>query len=238
MNADYSYGFSLTTFSPSGKLLQIEYALNAVTKGKMAVGIVAKNGVVIATERKVPSALIEPESMQKIVPLTDGIGAVYSGMGPDFRVIASKAQKKGVTYFSTFKEEIPVTMLVSDTANLMQEYTQRGGVRPFGVSLLIAGYDEEKPKLYQVDPSGAFFSWNATCIGNNYTLGKSFLEKRWNEDMELEDAVITALKTLKETFEGEMTENNIQVAYVGEDSEYKLHLLSPDEIRDYLDEME
>ena len=97
----------------------------------------------------------------------------------------------------------------------MQQYTQSGGVRPFGISLLVIGYDEDKPRLYQVDPSGAYFSWYATAIGKNYISGKSFLEKvgvkwttdasRWNEEMELEDAVHTAMLTLKENFEGEVS---------------------------------
>lgn len=140
----------------------------------------------------------------------------------------------------------------------MQEYTQSGGVRPFGISLLVIGYDEDKPRLYQVDPSGAYFSWYATAIGKNYISGKSFLEKvgatfladdqRWSEDMELEDAVHTAMLALKENFEGEvgvrvggdrqMNENNIQVAYVSEETGRKIHILTPEEIKDYLEEME
>ena len=130
----------------------------------------------------------------------------------------------------------------------MQEYTQSGGVRPFGISLLVIGYDEDKPRLYQVDPSGAYFSWYATAIGKNYISGKSFLEKvgvflvyygqRWNDDMELEDAIHTAMLALKENFEGEMNERNSQVAYVSKDTDHKVHILSPEEIKDYLEEME
>ena len=98
----------------------------------------------------------------------------------------------------------------------MQEYTQSGGVRPFGISLLVIGYDGDQPRLYQVDPSGAYFAWHATAIGKNYISGKSFLEKvvainstffkkqRWNAEMELEDAVHTAMLSLKENFEGEV----------------------------------
>jgi 20S proteasome subunit alpha 2 len=129
-----------------------------------------------------------------------------------------------------------VDQLVKATAGTMQEYTQRGGVRPFGVSLLVAGLDGDgSPALYQVDPSGAYFGWKATAIGKNYVSAKTFLEKRWNADMELEDAIHTALLTLREGFEGEMTADNIQVATVRK-RDGKFTVLTPAQIQDYLDE--
>ncbi|CAN0391312.1 unnamed protein product [Ectocarpus sp. 12 AP-2014] len=116
----------------------------------------------------------------------------------------------------------------------MQEYTQRGGVRPFGVSLLVAGYDDDGPQLYQVDPSGAYFGWKATAIGKNFVNAKNFLEKRYSEEAELDDAVHTALLTMREGFEGEMTEKNIEVGVVGEDRKFRI--LSEQEVKDFLDE--
>ena len=100
--------------------------------------------------------------------------------------------------------------------------------------LLVAGYDDEGPSLYQVDPSGAYFGWKATAIGKNYVNGKAFLEKRFNEEMELEDAVHTALLTLREGFEGEMTCDNIEVAVVDDTRVFRS--LTAAEIQDYLDE--
>eukprot|EP00970_Alexandrium_tamarense_P020785 scaffold15676_cov172-Alexandrium_tamarense.AAC.1 len=118
----------------------------------------------------------------------------------------------------------------------MQEYTQSGGVRPFGVSLLMAGMDGDGTRrLFQVDPSGAYFGWKATAIGKNYVNAKNFLEKRYQEDMELEDAIHTALLTLREGFEGEMNGENIEVGVVSK-SDGKFRLLTPSEIQDYLDE--
>ncbi len=118
----------------------------------------------------------------------------------------------------------------------MQEFTQSGGVRPFGVSVLVAGVEADKtPRLYQVDPSGAYFGWKATAIGRNYVNAKNFLEKRYQDDMELEDAIHTALLTLREGFEGEMTNTNIEVGVVSA-SDGKFRILSPEQIQDYLDE--
>ena len=123
-----SANFSLTTFSPSGKLVQIEYALNAVGAGATSLGIKAKNGVVIATEKKLPSALIDEDTVQKISLLTPHIGAVYSGMGPDARVLVRKARKQAQAYYRQYHESEPAAQLVRETAAVMQEFTQSGCV--------------------------------------------------------------------------------------------------------------
>ncbi|KAI1480776.1 hypothetical protein K445DRAFT_320029 [Daldinia sp. EC12] len=271
------YSFSLTTFSPSGKLVQIEYALNAVNQGVTALGIKATNGIVLATEKKSSSPLADPTSLSKVSLITPNIGMVYSGMGPDYRVLVDKARKVSHTGYKRIYNEYPPTrILVQDVARVMQEATQSGGVRPYGVSLLIAGWDEgilpdeesavqgefegEKkpsgktggilkggPMLYQVDPSGSYFPWKATAIGKSATTAKTFLEKRYTEGLELEDAVHIALLTLKETIEGEMNGETIEIGIVGPPADHLLGVegvegatgprfrkLTPQEIEDYL----
>ncbi|XP_057988856.1 proteasome subunit alpha type-2-A isoform X1 [Hevea brasiliensis] len=269
---DSQYSFSLTTFSPSGKLVQIEHALTAVGSGQTSLGIKAANGVVIATEKKLPSILVDETSVrdisslffhksqpfscllfrchflilffflnylwqvQKIQILTPNIGVVYSGMGPDFRVLVRKSRKQAEQYHRLYKEPIPVTQLVRETAAVMQEFTQSGGVRPFGVSLLVAGYDDKGPQLYQVDPSGSYFSWKASAMGKNVSNAKTFLEKRYTDDMELDDAVHTAILTLKEGFEGQISGKNIEIGIIGADKKFRV--LTSAEIDDYLAEVE
>ena len=226
--------FSLTTFNKTGKLLQIEYALNRVQQGKMALGIKATNGVVIATDKKVPTILVDEKEYEKIQSITPTTGFVYAGMGPDFRVLVRNARKLSQEYYLRYREIQPVSQVVRESAKLMQEYTQSGGVRPFGVSCLVAGYDDEGPQLYQVDPSGAAFGWKATAIGKNYVNAKNFLERRYSDDLELDDAVHIALLTLRESYEGEMTEHNIEVGIVTSDRIFRV--LTPEEVKDYLDE--
>ncbi|CAE7859611.1 PAB1, partial [Symbiodinium sp. KB8] len=193
-----------------------------------------KDGVVIATEKKIPSVLIDEEHFDKIEYITDSIGAIYAGVGPDSRVLIRKAQKKAQAYYLTYGETIPVLQLVREIAAVMQEFTQSGGVRPFGVALLIAGFDEDGPQLYQVDPSGAYFGWRASAIGKNSTNAKTFLEKRYDEEMELEDAIHTALLTLREGFEGEMNGKNVELGII--DKSMKFKVLSAGEVEDYLEE--
>ncbi|CAD5125256.1 DgyrCDS13498 [Dimorphilus gyrociliatus] len=227
------YSFSLTTFSPSGKLVQIEYALAAVASGAPSVGIKATNGVVLATEKKHKSTLYDEHTVHKIETINKNIGMVYSGMGPDYRVLIKQARKLAQQYDLQYSDNIPSGVLVQKVAAVMQEYTQSGGVRPFGVSLLVAGWDEdeERPYLYQCDPSGAYFAWKATAMGKNFVNGKTFLEKRYSDNIELEDAVHTAILTLKESFEGQMTEDNIEVGICNKDG---FRRLTPPEVKDYL----
>lgn len=276
------YSFSLTTFSPSGKLVQIEYALNAVNQGVTSLGIKATNAIVLATEKKSSSPLIDAPSLSKIARITPNIGMVYSGMGPDYRVLVDKARKVSHTGYKRIYNEYPPTrILVQDVARVMQEATQSGGVRPYGVSLLIAGWDDgiepesdetagdekegkaesgEKkpsgktggilkggPSLYQVDPSGSYFPWKATAIGKSATSAKTFLEKRYTDGLELEDAVHIALLTLKETIEGEMNGETVEIGILGPPADHLLgyegvegaqgprfRVLTPSEVEDYL----
>merc|ERR1711904_459009 len=228
---DSAYSFSLTTFSPSGKLVQIEYAINAVQQRPTALGIKALNGVVVATEKKMPTPLIDETSVEKTANLTKNVGVVFSGLHPDFRVLVKKGRKKAQEYFKVYKEHIPVSQIVRELASIMQEFTQSGGVRPFGVSLLVAGYDAKGPQLYQVDPSGAYWGWKAYAIGKNSANASTFLEKRYNSEIEIEDAIHTAILTLKEGFEGAIDENNIEIGIVKADQQFKK--LTPGEIKDY-----
>ncbi|KAK9508912.1 hypothetical protein O3M35_006353 [Rhynocoris fuscipes] len=225
------YSFSLTTFSPSGKLVQIEYALAAVAAGAPSIGIKASNGVVLATENKYKSILYEEHTIRKVETVTEHIGMVYSGMGPDYRLLVKRARKMAQQYKLVHGERIPTPQLVQRVAMVMQEYTQSGGVRPFGVSLLICGWDDGKPTLFQCDPSGAYFAWKATAMGKNFINGKTFLEKRYSETLELDDAVHTAILTLKEGFEGQMTADNIEV---GVCDEAGFRVLDPNTVKDYL----
>lgn len=167
---------------------------------------------------------------------------VYAGMSPDYRVLVDKARKVSHTGYKRIYNEYPPTrILVQDVARVVQEATQSGGVRPYGVSLLVAGWDDgvepatgeaqkgdegEEPKkapgktggilkggpsLYQVDPNGSYYPWKATAIGKHATSAKTFLEKRYTEGLELEDAIHIALLTLKETIEGEMNGDTIEI---------------------------
>ncbi|KAF7583017.1 putative proteasome subunit alpha type-2 [Clavispora lusitaniae] len=217
--------FPVPTNNHSGKLVQIEYALNAVKQGVTTIGIKSASGIVLATERKANSNLLKNDCNNKVEMITPDIAMTYSGMGPDFRVLVDRARKLAHTnYKRIYNEYPPVKIMVQELAMVMQESTQSGGIRPFGVSLLVGGYDQhsEKFQLYQVDPSGSYFPWKATAIGKTAVSAKTFLEKRWNEDLELEDVIHVALLALKESVDGELTGENLDICVISDPQDHML----------------
>eukprot|EP00997_Jenningsia_sp_PLL12_P006872 NODE_3452_length_773_cov_98.000000_g2885_i0.p1 GENE.NODE_3452_length_773_cov_98.000000_g2885_i0~~NODE_3452_length_773_cov_98.000000_g2885_i0.p1 ORF type:complete len:236 (+),score=15.76 NODE_3452_length_773_cov_98.000000_g2885_i0:37-744(+) len=232
--------YSLTTFDQSGVLTQVKYALTAVQNGETCLGIRAKNGIVIASEKKIGSILIEESSIRKIDNIAPYMGAAYSGIGADFASVMRKARKDVQTYHGRYMDRINPFMLCKQTAELFQEYTQSGGVRPFGVGMIVGGWDEEQGgQIFQVEASGTYYCWKATALGKGATTAKNFLEKRYSDDLDIEDAIHTAILTLKDSFEGELTEKNIELGIVREsDPKKEFKVLSQQEIRDYLREVE
>lgn len=226
--------FSLTTFSSGGKLGQIEYALKAVSLGSQCVGVKAKNGAVIACESKPISPLAERDTNLKVQEINPNVGCVYSGVVTDYRVLVKKLRKTAMKYYLRLGVEMPTREVVKAAAALNQKYTQRGGVRPFGVSLLIIGW-EDTPTLWQVDPSGTFWAWKATALGKRSDGSRTFLERRYNDDLSVDDAIHTAISTLKEGFDGQLTADLIEIGIVGPDKKFKI--LSITDIQDYLTEV-
>jgi 20S proteasome subunit alpha 2 len=170
---------------------------------------------------------VDESSIEKIAHASANIGMTYAGMGPDFRVLTMKGRKEVQSYWLQYKDQMPVSQFVKSVASVAQEYTQSGGVRPFGVSLLVAGYDDQGPQLYQVDPSGSYWTWKAAAIGAKAKNARSFLEKRYDAEMEIEDAIHTALLTLKEDFEGAITPDNVEIGVIRSDRQFKI--LTPTE---------
>ena len=131
-------------------------------------------------------------------------------------------------------------MQCKQIAELFQEYTQSGGVRPFGIGMVCAGYDEQDgAQIFQIEASGTFYSWKATAMGKGGSTARGFLEKRYSDDLDIEDAIHTAILTLKDSFEGEMTEKNIEIGVIRESDPNKaFQILTASEIKDYLREVE
>jgi 20S proteasome subunit alpha 2 len=232
--------FGVTTFGESGELTQVRHALTAVNNGETVVGIRAKNGIVIAAEKKLQSVLIDESSIHKIDALCDYMGVSYSGIGPDFHAVVLKARKDVAKYHATYQDRITPFFLCKQIASLFQEYTQSGGVRPFGIGLIVGGFDEDQgPQIFQIEASGAYYCWKATALGRGSKEAKQFLEKTYADDMDIGDATHTAIKALKNSFEGQLTEKNLEVAIIkSSDPEKKFHILTQSEIVDLLKEVE
>jgi len=199
------YDRAITMFSPDGRLLQVEYAKKTVKQGSTAIGIVCKDGVLLCTDKRIVDPLVVPESVEKIWQIDDHITATASGILSDARVLIERAQIKSQQYKVTFDSPIDTLSIVKDMCNLMQLCTQSGGLRPFGVSVLVAGIDNGTPKLFETDPTGIYFQYKAAAIGEGETEVEEILNKEYKPDMLLEDGLKLAIKALSHSLNYTLT---------------------------------
>ena len=171
------YDRAITMFSPDGRLLQVEYAKKTVRQGSTAIGMACKDGVVLITDKRIVDSLVVAEAVEKIWQIDDHIVATASGILSDARVLVERAQLRAQQHRVTYDSPIDVLTIVKDVSNLKQFCTQSGGLRPFGVSLLIAGIDDTGAKLFETDPTGIYFQYRASVIGE----GEPEIEKYIDE---------------------------------------------------------
>ncbi|NHI94427.1 MAG: archaeal proteasome endopeptidase complex subunit alpha [Candidatus Lokiarchaeota archaeon] len=213
------YDRAITIFSPDGRLFQVEYAIEAVRRGTTAIGIVSSEGVVTAVEKRILN-LQEPDSIEKIFKIDEHIGCSIAGLTADARVLVDHARVQSQINKLTYDEDIDIAMLTKKISDLLQLYTQHAGVRPFGVSLLIIGVNpnENSPKLFMTDPSGAFWGYLAQAIGSGAQTVREILEKEYKEGITLDEAISLALKALKEVIESEFDSSKVEVAVIRKDN--------------------
>lgn len=209
-----AYDRGITVFSPDGRLFQVEYAREAVKKGTTTIGLKFKDGVILVIDRRISSKLVEPDSIEKIFDVDDHIGCATSGLVADARVLVDEARKIAQIHKVNYGENIGVEMLVKRVCDYKQQYTQYGGARPFGTSLLMAGVDEMGTHLFETDPSGALVAYKATCIGSGRPLVMDVLEKEYKDKMSLEAAVKLGLKALVAATEDTPSAESVEIGVV------------------------
>lgn len=191
------YDRAIVTFSPDGRLFQVEYAREAVKRGTTSLGLVFKEGVVLAAVRPLAPLAVPNSGSDKIHQIEDHIGATISGFIADGRVLIDMARVQSQIFRLTYEEPIDVLGCVKELSDRMQIYTQYGGVRPFGVALLIGGVDNKGAQLFEIDPSSAFYGWKAQAIGRGAEQALKVLRKFWKENLTQEQALKLAVKALR-----------------------------------------
>lgn len=192
------YDRAITVFSPEGRLYQVEYATEAVRHGPLAVGVKAKDGVVLAGEKRAPNPLVDLSTLRKILLIDDHVGTAIAGLHADARKLIDQARVRAQINRLSYDEPITIQSLVVDISDTKQMHTQYGGARPFGVALLVAGVDDLGPQLYTTDPSGSFWGWKATAIGKESDVVKEYFKDRYENVKNLDDALELALEGILE----------------------------------------
>jgi len=207
------YDRAITVFSPDGRLYQVEYAIETVRRGTIAVGVKCKDGIVIAVEEK-PRKLQISTTAQKIFQIDDHVGVAAAGYIPDARSQVDNARFFSQSNKMIYDEPVDVETIAKHLADQCQQYTQYAGVRPFGVALILGGVVKKTPQLYLTDPSGTYISYDAIAIGANSDQVTDFLEKTYNNDLSLDDAAVLATAGIYLSSEDKEGTDHIRMAQI------------------------
>ncbi len=208
------YDRAITLFTPEGRLLQVEYAKKTVKQGSTAIGIRYAKGVVIVSDKRLIDPLIIGRSVEKIFPLDEHMIAAAAGIMSDARVLAERARVKAQQHRMTYGTPIDVVSIVKDICDLKQLTTQSGGYRPFGVSFILAGVDSTGPHVYETDPTGIYFEYAATAIGEGEEKAREILHKEYREGLSRDEALTLGIRILKHVLGEEFHAERVDAAYV------------------------
>lgn len=213
-NQVMGYDRAATMFSPDGHLLQVEYAEKTVRLGSASIGFRCKDGIAIISDKRIKDRLIDIESANKIYEIDHHIIASAAGILSDARVLVDRAQLLSQQHRVTYDSDIEVESIIKEISNTKQAFTQYGGARPFGVSVLIAGISNEKPKVYVSDVTGNYFGYIASAIGENDEKIKEMLRKEYKDSITIDEAIKLGFRIFKKILEKDFSIERFDIAYI------------------------
>ena len=231
--SNMAYDRAITVFSPDGRLFQVEYAREAVKRGTTTVGLKYDHGVILMIDKRITSRLIEPSSIEKIFKIDSHIGCATSGLVADARVLVDRAQIEAQIHKISYNERTTVETLVKRICDYKQNYTQYGGVRPFGTALLIAGVDDEGSHLYETDPSGALIAYKAASIGAKRNTVMEIFEEKFKDGMSRNKAIALGLEALGVATEKELVADTIEIGVIEKGVDF--YKLPPEEVSTFVE---
>lgn len=238
--SEYDHG--VNTFSPDGRIFQIEYASEAIKLGSTSLGLQTADGVILAAEKRVSSSLIDASSICKIQEIDSHIASVMSGMVADAKILIEHARVESQWHRFTYNEPMPVESCTLSTCDLSLRFgdgsqRKRGLSRPFGVSLLIAGVDDKGPQLWQTDPAGTYTRYDAMAIGAGAEASQAVLMEQYHKSISLEEGEKLLVSILKQVMEDPLSKTNIELCTVRRDTK-KIKIYNATEIQAVIDRLD
>ncbi|SEQ35655.1 archaeal proteasome endopeptidase complex subunit alpha [Natrinema salaciae] len=230
-----AYDRGITIFSPDGRLYQVEYAREAVKRGTASIGVRTNDGVVLAVDKRVPSPLLEDSSVEKIHKADDHVGIASAGHVADARQLIDFARRQTQVNQLRYGEPIGVETLTKEVTDHIQQYTQVGGARPFGVALIVGGIQNGEPRLFETDPSGTPYEWKALAVGSDRGELQTFLEENYDPEADLDGGIRLALDALASVNEGSLLPNEVGLATIDVETE-SFEQFDQDRIQSHLEE--
>lgn len=232
-----AYDRAITIFSPDGRLYQVEYAREAVKRGAPSVGVRTTDCVVLAVAKGETSPLVEATSIEKLHKVADHVGVASAGHVADGRYLIDFARRQAQIERLRYNQPISIESLTKMITDHVQQFTQLGGVRPFGVSLLIAGISDGEPRLFEVDPGGAPREWRATAIGRDHGDLIDHLETEYSPDLDCSGGLSLALDALGAVLGPPLDPPRVIVATLSAETE-SFEIIDDEVVRSTLDELD
>lgn len=237
------YDSRTTIFSPEGRLYQVEYAMEAISNAGAAIGMLCADGVVLVAEKKITSKLLDTKAVgvrrEKMYRLDDHLACAVAGITADANILINTCRLTAQRYYYAYQEPMPVEQLVRSLCDTKQGYTQFGGQRPFGVSMLYAGWDEHYGfQLYQSDPSGNYGGWKAVAIGGGHQAAQNLLKTEYKEGVPVSEGISTIIKVLSKSMDSSLTVDKVELATITRDAstgKVVFKVFESPELQPYLD---
>jgi proteasome alpha subunit len=227
------YDRTATMFSPEGTILQVEYAEKTVRLGSASIGMVCSNGIFIIADRRVKDKLVIQQSANKIYEIDSHLIASTAGIVSDARVLIERAQVLAQQHRITYDSPIEPELIVKEISNIKQQFTQFGGARPFGVSIMLAGIKDKKPELYTSDVTGNYFSYYTNAIGENDEKIKEKLREKYRPELNIKKGVKIAFEIFKEIQGKNFNLDGFELVYIKNETG-KLNRVTKNELDEFI----
>ena len=227
------YDRTATMFSPEGTILQVEYAQKTVRLGSASIGMVCSDGVFILSDKRIEDKLIAHDSSSKIYEIDSHIIASAAGIVSDARVLIERAQVLSQQHRVTYDSPIEPELVIKEIANVMQQFTQYGGARPFGVSIMMAGLNDKQPVLYVSDITGNYILYNANAIGEDDERIREKLRDKYKLGLDLKKGAKLALEILKEVQDKKFDMKKYELAYISK-NDLKVKKVEGEELNQFI----